>query len=69
MKISPAVVTHILPVPFVDPPHVGVAAPGAAACPILAVTAYSSAAIDVEVPITSYATANLPYVPAVAVSK
>ena len=69
MKISPAVVTHILPEPFVVPPHVGVAAPGADACPILAVTANSSTVNDVEVPITSYATANLPYVPDEAASK
>ena len=53
MKISPAVVTHILPVPFVEPPQVGVAAPGPDACPILADTAYSSAVTDVAVPITS----------------
>mgnify|MGYP000294511907 CR=1 FL=1 len=53
MYISPAVVNHILPVPFVPPPQVGVVAPGPDACPILADTTYSSAVTDVAVPMTS----------------
>ena len=53
MYISPAVVNHILPVPFVEPPQVGVAAPGPEPCPILADTAYSSAVTAVAEPDTS----------------
>ena len=57
----------MFPDPFDEPPHVG-SADGAFAV-VLDVTINSSGVKDVEVPITSYATAKRPYVPVEAASK
>lgn len=58
----------MLPDPFDDPPHVGLVGMSAEA-ETRAVTTNSSGVKDVEVPITSYATAKRPYVPVEDASK
>ena len=60
MYISPfKLLINILPEPLLEPPHVGLAGIAAEA-DTRAVTTYSSAFNEVEVPIISYATAKRP---------